>query len=164
IDGDARDTGNGRSLVEEGAPHDTTLELGDDPVVARAGKPSLRRGQGRLGRGKVRREMMAIGDRLERLVADGSAPLGVGGGAATGPVPPPVTPRPLLKVISPASTQATSSLSRCRWNMLLVPTGTVSSNSMMLSLVSCPTSFRAAKRPGAPMSRCFPPPAGTTKP
>ena len=33
-----------------------------------------------LGRGKVRREMMAIGDRLERLVADGSAPLGVGGG------------------------------------------------------------------------------------
>jgi len=24
--------------------------------------------------------MMAIGDRLERLVADGSAPLGVGGG------------------------------------------------------------------------------------
>jgi len=37
----------------------------------------------------------------------------------------------------------------CRWNRLLVPTGTVSSNSMMLSLVSWPTSFRAAKRPGA---------------
>src|SRR5206468_228829 len=56
------------------------------------------------------------------------------------------------------------SLSRCRWNRLLVPTGTVSSNSMMLSLVSWPTSFRAAKRPGAPMSRCFPPPVGTTRP
>src|SRR5712691_3701482 len=80
------------------------------------------------------------------------------------PGPPTVTSSPILKVISPASTQATSSLSRCRWNRLLVPTGTVSSNSMMLSLVSWPTSFRAAKRPGAPMSRCFPPPSGTTKP
>src|SRR2546425_5348988 len=69
-----------------------------------------------------------------------------------------------LKVISPASTQATSSLSRCRWKRLLVPTDTVSSNSMMLSLASWPRSFKAAKRPGVVMSRCFPPPAGTTKP
>src|SRR5262245_26162728 len=80
------------------------------------------------------------------------------------PGPPTLISSTILKVISPASTQATSSLSRCRWNMLLVPTGTVSSNSMMLSLVSWPTSFRAAKRPGAPMSRCFPPSAGITKP
>ena len=78
--------------------------------------------------------------------------------------PPTVTSSPILKVISPVSTQATSSLSRCRWKRLLAPTGTVPSNSMMLSLVSWPRSFKAAKRPGAVMSRCFPPPAGTTKP
>src|SRR5215813_8670533 len=35
---------------------------------------------------------------------------------------------------------------------------------MMLSFVSWPRSFNAAKRPGADMSRCFPPPAGTTRP
>src|SRR5689334_20555721 len=35
---------------------------------------------------------------------------------------------------------------------------------MMLSWVSWPTSFTAATRPGAFMSMCFPPPAGTTKP
>src|SRR5919106_2698611 len=80
------------------------------------------------------------------------------------PGPPTVTSSPILKVISPASTQATSSLSRCKWERLLVPTGTVSSNSMMLSFVSWPRSFRAAKRPGAVMSRCFPQPAGTTRP
>jgi len=80
IDGDARNTRNGRALVEEDAPDDTALELGDHRIVARVGKPPLRRFHGRLGRGKIRRETMAIGDRLERLVADGSAPLGVGGG------------------------------------------------------------------------------------
>src|SRR5262249_21524608 len=80
------------------------------------------------------------------------------------PGPPTVTSSPILKVISPASTQATSSLSRWRCKRLLVPAGTVSSNSMMLPLVSWPTSFKAAKRPGAAMSRCFPPPAGTTRP
>jgi hypothetical protein len=53
------------------------------------------------------------------------------------PGPPTVTSSPILKVISPASTQA---------------------------LVSWPTSFKAAKRPGVAMSRCWPPPAGTTKP
>src|SRR5712691_2557470 len=36
-------------------------------------------------------------------------------------------------VASPASTQATSSLSWCRWKRLLVPARTVSWNSMMLS-------------------------------
>src|SRR5215475_6315022 len=35
---------------------------------------------------------------------------------------------------------------------------------MMLSPVSPPTSLMSAKRPGAPMSKRFPPPAGTTKP
>ena len=35
---------------------------------------------------------------------------------------------------------------------------------MMLSLVSWPRSFKAAKRPGVVLSRCFPPSAGTTKP
>src|SRR5215475_13887854 len=35
---------------------------------------------------------------------------------------------------------------------------------MMLSPVSRPTSLTSAKRPGAPMSKRFPPPAGTTKP
>src|SRR5262244_3673103 len=75
-----------------------------------------------------------------------------------------LTSSPIMNVISPASTQATSSLSRCRWKRLLVPAGTVSSNSMTLSFVSRPRSFRAAKRPGAPMSRCVPPPAGTTMP
>src|SRR5262245_52636446 len=80
------------------------------------------------------------------------------------PGPPTVTSSPILKVISPASTQATSSLSWWRWNRLLVPAGTVSSNSMMLSFVSWPRSFKAAKRPGGPMSRCCPAPAGMTRP
>ena len=80
------------------------------------------------------------------------------------PGPPTVTSSPILKAISPASTQATSSLSRCRWKRLAVPGGSVSSNIMMLSPVSRPRSFKAAKRPGADMSRCVPPPAGTTKP
>src|SRR3989441_3031976 len=80
------------------------------------------------------------------------------------PGPPTLTSSPILKVISPSITHATSSLSRWRWKRLLVPAGKVSSNIMMLSLVSWPRSFNAAKRPGAPMSRCAPPPAGTTKP
>src|SRR5215475_3501617 len=80
------------------------------------------------------------------------------------PGPPTVTSSPILKVISPASTQATSSLSRWRWKRLLVPAGTVSSNSMMLPLVSWPRSFSAANRPGAAMSRCCPPSVGTTRP
>jgi hypothetical protein len=49
-------------------------------------------------------------------------------------------------LLAEKTTQATSSLSRCRWKRLLVPAGTVSSNSMMLSLVSCPRSFKAAER------------------
>jgi hypothetical protein len=69
-----------------------------------------------------------------------------------------------LKGNSPASTQATSSLSRCRWKRLAVPAGRVSSNIMMLSLVSRPRSFKAKERPGVGESKCFPPPAGTTKP
>src|SRR5882672_11475753 len=80
------------------------------------------------------------------------------------PGPPTVTSSPIMKVISPSSTQATSSLSRCRCKRLLVPAGTVSSNIMMLSLVWRPTSFTSAKRPGAPMSKRVPPPAGTTNP
>src|SRR5262245_65969302 len=35
---------------------------------------------------------------------------------------------------------------------------------MTLPFVSWPRSFKAAKRPGVPMSRCVPPPAGTTMP
>src|SRR5262245_35291709 len=80
------------------------------------------------------------------------------------PGPPTVTSSPILNVISPASTNATSSLSRWRWKRLLVPAGTVSSNSMRLSPVSRPRSFNAAKRPGAFMSRYVPPSAGTTRP
>src|SRR6266446_761820 len=79
------------------------------------------------------------------------------------PGPPTVTSSPILKVISPLSTQATSSLSRCRWNVVSVPEGAVSSNSMMLSAVSLPTSLSAAERPGAMLS-IDPPPGGTTKP
>jgi len=80
IDGDARNTGNGRALVEESAPDDAALELGDHAIVARVGQPPLGRCNSRLGRRKIRRELMPVGDRLERFVADGSAPLGVGGG------------------------------------------------------------------------------------
>jgi hypothetical protein len=47
---------------------------------------------------------------------------------------------------------------------LAVPAGRVSSNSMMLSLVSPPRSFMANERPGVGEAKCFPPPAGTTKP
>src|SRR5438094_1500205 len=80
------------------------------------------------------------------------------------PGPPTVTSSPILNVNSPASTQATSSLSRCRWKRLAVPAGKVSSNIMMLSLVSRPRSFKAKERAGVGESKCFPPPAGTTKP
>src|SRR5215472_7092265 len=79
------------------------------------------------------------------------------------PGPPTVTSSPILKVISPLNTQATSSLSRCRWNVVSVPAGAVSSKSMMLSAVSPPTSLSAAERPGA-MLNIDPPPGGTTKP
>src|ERR1044072_4026798 len=79
------------------------------------------------------------------------------------PGSPTITASPVLKVISPSSTQATSSLWWCRWNVLLVPRGRDSSSSMMLSLVCSRRSLRSAKRTGADMSRCFPPPAGTTK-
>src|SRR5438034_9908494 len=80
------------------------------------------------------------------------------------PGPPTVTSSPILKVNSPASTQATSSLSRCRWKRLAAPPGRVSSNIMMLSSVSRPRSFNAKERSGVGESKCFPPPAGTTKP
>jgi hypothetical protein len=48
IDGDARDTGNVRALVEEDAADDAVLELGDHPIVGRVGQPPLRRRYGRL--------------------------------------------------------------------------------------------------------------------
>ena len=47
---------------------------------------------------------------------------------------------------------------------LVVPAGRVSSNIMMLSPVSRPRSFNAKERPGVGELKCFPPPAGTTKP
>src|SRR5262249_6231089 len=65
-----------------------------------------------------------------------------------------------MKVISPASTQATSSLSRWRWKRLLVPAGRVSSQSMRPPLVPRPRRFKAAKPPGAPLSRCVAPASG----
>jgi hypothetical protein len=68
------------------------------------------------------------------------------------------------KVNSPASTQATSSLSRCRWWRLAVPAGRVSSNIMILPPVSRPSSFSAKERPGVGEPKHFAPPAGTTKP
>jgi hypothetical protein len=80
------------------------------------------------------------------------------------PALPTVTSSPIFIVTSPSSTQATSSLSWCRWNVVSVPTGAVSSNSMMLSAVSPPSSFSAEERPGAPICRSLPPPGGTTKP
>src|SRR5580704_3200840 len=79
------------------------------------------------------------------------------------PAPPTVTSSPILKVISPVNTQATSSLSRCRWKFVSAPKGAVSSNSMMLPEVSPLTSFSAAERPRA-MSNTGPPPGGTIKP
>src|SRR4029077_10073460 len=79
------------------------------------------------------------------------------------PGPPTVTSSPILKVISPVSTQATSSLSRCRWNVVSVAEGAASSNSMTMSAVSPPTNLSAAERPGA-MLNIDPPPGGTTKP
>ena len=45
-----------------------------------------------------------------------------------------------------------------------MPAGRVSSNIMMLSPVSRPSSFIAKERPGVGELKCFPPPAGTTKP
>jgi len=80
------------------------------------------------------------------------------GKKAQAPGPPTVTSSPILKVISPASTQATSSLSRCRWKRLAVPAGKVSSNIMMLWLVLMAEEFKSKKRPGDGESRRFPPP------
>src|SRR3984957_17409909 len=80
------------------------------------------------------------------------------------PGPLTVTSSPIIKVNSPSSTQATSSLSWCRCRVLAVPAGNVSSNIMMLSFVSRPSSFKVKERPGDGESKCLPPPAGKTKP
>src|SRR5262245_57364445 len=80
------------------------------------------------------------------------------------PGPPVVTVSPILNVNSPSSTQAISSLSRCRWSQLfLAPAGTVCSNRVTLSPVSRPNSFMDMTWPDA-SSRCLPPPGGTNTP
>ena len=75
------------------------------------------------------------------------------------PGPPTVTSSPIMKGIA-LEPQATSSLSWCRWRGLVVPAGKVSSNIMILSPVSLPSSFSAKERPGVGEVICFPPPAG----
>jgi hypothetical protein len=83
IDADRSDAGNGRSLVEEIAADDFPLVLGDHRVEARMDQRPQQALARHLRRGKVRREVMDGGDRLEGFIADSAARRGVGGRART---------------------------------------------------------------------------------
>src|SRR5271169_3584662 len=70
IDGNRPDTGDAVTFVEEVAADYLAAKFGHDGVETGMTQHPSQEFDRRLNRWEVRREMMRLGDRLERLVAD----------------------------------------------------------------------------------------------
>jgi hypothetical protein len=77
IDGDRADPGDGRALVEEIAAHDPAAEFRHHCIEGGMGEQAGEQAGGRLRGREVAREAVPVRDRVERLVADPAAGLGV---------------------------------------------------------------------------------------
>ena len=85
IDGDGAEAGDGGALVEDVAPDDAPVELGDDAVKARVRERARQDLDGVLGGHEVRGKAVTLGDAAEGRVADAAARLGVSRGAGSQP-------------------------------------------------------------------------------
>src|SRR5205823_5849316 len=73
IDRDRAQPGDRRALVEEVAPDDAAVQLGDDGIEAWMGEQPTERLRRVLGGWEVGGEAVMLGERAERLVADAAA-------------------------------------------------------------------------------------------